>query len=713
MTVFLDEDGLAEVVAADIDNGSNDVCGLSSLTLDQNSFDCDDMGEHTLTLTVTNTLGNSSNCTAIVEVKDDVLPVAQCKDVSIEIDESSVAWVTPADINNGSFDACGLSDLSLDEVVFACNQTGDQIVILTVTDNNGNTNTCEATVSVFDLIAPTVICQDVTIQLDENGAASLSPTAIAKDASDICGIANLSLDQVDFSCANVGDQMVTLTVTDNNGNSNSCGAMVTVVDEIAPSLTCPQHMTVNTDQGECGAYVNLPKAAPADNCGIKNLKSRYRPLDEAGDPTGNWSAWASDHSGFFELGSFEIQWRTTDHSNNQDFCSFALHIIDQEGPEIICKDLTIEFNGETNIPILSTALFDEAASFDACGTVNFVSQSLSQVNCDHVGQTLAVQVVGIDPNGNTNQCTAQVTVTGMPCGFEATDIDCAEGTAASYDPIEESFTLEAKDCSGYPDGEYSAVLTELCGDGEIVAHVASLSGDGRVGLVMMESQEPGARLVGIVKDLTTRVRTEYRSSTDGNISYKSKNRYGVDWLRIVRNGSKFKTYTSTNGSYWKLAHTINFSSFEDCVSIGMMVYSKDADEPVSAEFDQVKITGDSYSSLTALPDATPSVLETTAENSLKEDFRAEIQLAVAPNPFVDQTQLRFELSQEEEVSLEVYNLQGQRLQQLAKAKLGAGLHKYTWDGTDGNGQAASAGIYFLRLRIGQKWYTRKVSLIRD
>lgn len=711
LTVFLDEDGLAEVAAVDVDNGSNDVCGLSSLTLDHKNFDCDDIGEHTLTLTVTNTIGNSSSCQAIVQIKDEVSPIAQCKDVSIEIDESSVAWVTPADVDNGSFDACGLSGLSLDEVSFVCNQTGDHIVTLTATDNNGNTNTCEATVSVFDLIAPKVTCQDVTIQLDENGNASLSPTAIAKDASDICGIASLSLDQVDFSCANVGDKMVTLTVTDNNGNSNSCDAMVTIIDEIDPSLTCPQDMTVNTDEGECGAYVTLPKAAPFDNCSIASLASRYRTVDAALYPTGEWSDWAADHSGFFELGRYEIQWRTMDPADNADFCSFTLDIIDKEAPDVICKDLTIEFNGEVIISIPEGSPFDEAASFDACGPVNFVSQTLSRVNCDNVGQTLTVQVVGADPNGNTSSCTSQVSVVGMPCGFEATDIDCSDGASASYNAEEESFILEAKDCNGYPEGEISLVSTSLCGDGEIVARVASLNGDGRAGVIMMENQEPGARMVAMIKDLTPRVRTEYRSSIGGNIAYKSKYRSGVDWLRIVRNGSKFKTYTSTNGSYWRLAHSINFSNFEACIHVGLMVYTKDPDEPAAVTFEDVKISGDNYNSLTQSSTSTNGSSQGTLTQDIQKDLPAKIDLNVAPNPFATQTQIAFTLPKSSKVTLEIYNLHGQRVQSLENAQLDAGTHRYQWDGQRNKGESLPTGIYMLRLRADKKWFTTKISLV--
>ncbi|NET37224.1 MAG: T9SS type A sorting domain-containing protein, partial [Cyanothece sp. SIO1E1] len=338
-------------------------------------------------------------------------------------------------------------------------------------------------------------------------------------------------------------------------------------------------------------------------------------------------------------------------------------------------------------------------------------QTLSRVNCDNVGQTLAVQVVGIDPNGNTNNCTAQVSVVGMPCGFEATDIDCENGASATYDPVAESFTLTASDCAGYPHGEYSIVKSELCGDGEIITQISSLNGDGRAGLIMMENADSETRFVSIIKDLTNRVRTEYRSASGGSISYKSKNRSGVDWLRIVRDGSKFKTYTSTNGYYWRLAHSINFSDFDDCIQVGMLVYTKNANGPISATFSNVKIAGDNNSALEQISGNPAPAVNAGVTQIVTTSQLADIGLNVAPNPFADQTQIAFTLPKASDVTMVIYNLHGQRVQNLEDARLDAGTHRYRWDGRSGKGESLPTGIYMLRLRVDKKWFTTKVSLI--
>jgi hypothetical protein len=90
-----------------------------------------------------------------------------------------------------------------------------------VTDANGNTSTCDATVTIEDNVAPTAICQNITASLTINGGA----------------------DQT-FDCSSVGAQVVTLTVTDANGNTSTCDATVTIEDNIAPTAIC-QDITAN------------------------------------------------------------------------------------------------------------------------------------------------------------------------------------------------------------------------------------------------------------------------------------------------------------------------------------------------------------------------------------------------------------------------------------------------------------------------------------
>ena len=146
------------------------------------------------------------------------------------MDASGNATITASDIDNGSSDACGIASLSLDITSFDCNDVNANTVTLTVTDVNGNFSTCTATVTVEDNIAPVALCKDITVVLDGTGNATITGADVDNGSNDACGIASLSVFPDSFDISNLGNNTVTLTVTDNNGNVATCTAIVTVVE---------------------------------------------------------------------------------------------------------------------------------------------------------------------------------------------------------------------------------------------------------------------------------------------------------------------------------------------------------------------------------------------------------------------------------------------------------------------------------------------------
>src|SRR5205807_10340718 len=137
----------------------------------------------------------TSTCTATVTVADSVPPVALCQNLSVELDANGQGTIHPAQINNGSSDACGIANLSLSQTNFDCTNVGVNTVTLTVTDNNGNSSTCTATVTVLDPVKPVVVTQNQIVQLDSTGHGTISPAQINNGSSDACGIASLSLNK--------------------------------------------------------------------------------------------------------------------------------------------------------------------------------------------------------------------------------------------------------------------------------------------------------------------------------------------------------------------------------------------------------------------------------------------------------------------------------------------------------------------------------------
>ncbi len=83
-----------------------------------------------------------------------------------------------------------------------------------------------------------------------------------------------------------------------------------------------------------------------------------------------------------------------------------------------------------------------------------------------------------------------------------------------------------------------------------------------------------------------------------------------------------------------------------------------------------------------------------------------------PNPFNPSTTISFSLPEAQEVTLEVYNVQGQLVATLINDYLSAGSHSVEWNSTDDGGATVASGIYFYRLTAGELTSTKKMSLVK-
>jgi PKD repeat protein len=81
-----------------------------------------------------------------------------------------------------------------------------------------------------------------------------------------------------------------------------------------------------------------------------------------------------------------------------------------------------------------------------------------------------------------------------------------------------------------------------------------------------------------------------------------------------------------------------------------------------------------------------------------------------PNPFNPQTAIQFNLPEDAEVTVAVYNTQGQLIQSLVTGHLNAGVHNVVWNATDLNGQAVAGGVYVYKLNATSK--NEKISLTK-
>ncbi|NDV17028.1 T9SS type B sorting domain-containing protein [Muricauda sp. TY007] len=106
-----------------------------------------------------------------------------------------------------------------------------QTITLTADDGNGNANSTTFNITLVDITEPTITTQDVTIQLNDTGLASITAEAFIVDSYDSCGIASISIDRTDFDCADLGDYTIMIAATDINGNVKMETAILTLTGE--------------------------------------------------------------------------------------------------------------------------------------------------------------------------------------------------------------------------------------------------------------------------------------------------------------------------------------------------------------------------------------------------------------------------------------------------------------------------------------------------
>ncbi len=87
-------------------------------------------------------------------------------------------------------------------------------------------------------------------------------------------------------------------------------------------------------------------------------------------------------------------------------------------------------------------------------------------------------------------------------------------------------------------------------------------------------------------------------------------------------------------------------------------------------------------------------------------------LSPSPNPFTTTTMFRVGMPASGSATLEVYDVAGRRMSQTHYADLSQGWQQVRFDGRDDGGQALPSGVYFCRLRAGEKAVTQKMIITR-
>jgi len=104
--------------------------------------------------------------------------------------------------------------------------------------------------------------------------------------------------------------------------------------------------------------------------------------------------------------------------------------------------------------------------------------------------------------------------------------------------------------------------------------------------------------------------------------------------------------------------------------------------------------------------------ETEPEPELELEEELVFASNIFPNPFNPETTISFTLPESGNVSIEIFNIRGQRVRTLVNGNKERGRHSLTWNGTDDFGRSAGSGVYLYRIIAGENTHTGRMMLLK-
>lgn len=397
--VYLDNNGLYTLTAAETDSASTDNCSIKSITIFQYAWTCRHLGLDSGNFEVTDYSNNKSNKLIRVLVLDTTRPAMTVQNVTRNLDSNGADTMSMADVLLSVTDnnSCSKGKLKVywasgTDTTFDCDQKGVNTLRIYAEDSSGNVNYKDIQVTVLDTRKPDSLqVRDTILYLDSFGQAFVSKDSIMLFASDNCGITDTIM-KTKFDCSNLGSNMYTVTVKDASGNSLSKDVEIIVRDTFFPfQIITADSITRYLDTNGADTITLLDVYASAlDNCGISKVYMSDSTFD-------------CKEAGLFNLIVF-----VEDPSGNVSRDTVKVLLLDTFKPDslLVRKNFTayLDANGQYTIEGDSIILF----ASDNCSIAD-TSYSTEVFNCTHVGLN-KVYVSVLDPSGNSRNDSFELTL---------------------------------------------------------------------------------------------------------------------------------------------------------------------------------------------------------------------------------------------------------------------------------------------------------------
>ena len=351
------------------------------------------VGTYTVRTVATDANGNVRKQGFTLNVVDNTDPtITFVANPSVDLDANGSATLTSSMLISSSYDNCGIDNITFSPSTVDCDDVASgATVAVTATDFNGNTATYNVTVAVNDVTAPSlsVIGSAFSVVLDASGAGSVSASDLASATDNCSATPSLSVSPSSFTCSDAGSVTVTITATDDAGNTSTATKTISVVDNAAPVITVSNTTLALDGNG----VVTLPSATAtaADNC--------------TSTPNVTYSQTTFTCS---DLGANTVTVTAADANGNVATQTFTVTVEDNIAPTVTMlstfADVALDATGAASISINNLA----SNVSDNCGTPT-LTITPSTFSCTDLGSN-TVTVVATDASGNVTTQQATITV---------------------------------------------------------------------------------------------------------------------------------------------------------------------------------------------------------------------------------------------------------------------------------------------------------------
>ncbi|MCY2687722.1 HYR domain-containing protein [Salinimicrobium sp. TH3] len=424
--------------------------------LSKDVFTCENIGEQEVELIVHFVDGSSGSCTTKIEVIDQLKPVISCReDFNLYLNEDGYGIIPPEMLLESFSDNCGIQSVTLDQDRFETADAGEQDVVVTVVDVNGNFETCETTINVvpYDPMRSVDCVESKTLFLDENGYAELRLFYTGEEDN-----IELELNKKDFTCDDIGPPQM-ITASYQGEHTGSCEIEILVVDDLPPLVNCISEIDLVLDENGTGEIsVNDVDQNSTDNCAIEDMslsKSNFTSSD---------------------VGTQTVRFTVTDASGNSDFCEVTVNVKPYMATtgELDCvENLTLELDAGGEAVLTAQDLYEgDPGTAQFFGDVTYTCEdigvhTITLTKKDDPSQSCEIEVEIVDNIAPVASCKADMeltldingTATLAPEDVDSGSTDNCEIAAMSLDRTsftaadlgEQKVTLTVRDASGNTD----------------------------------------------------------------------------------------------------------------------------------------------------------------------------------------------------------------------------------------------------------------------